>query len=54
MLLLAELNFLEHPILDKFQQPLPRFQSYFTQGHPDYDVYGISVVITGDKNNEDC
>jgi hypothetical protein len=24
------------------------------QGHPDYDVYGMSVAITGDQNNEEC
>jgi hypothetical protein len=53
MVLLLKLSFLEYPILDKLQQPLPR-QSYFTLGHPDYDVCGISVAITGDKNNEDC
>jgi hypothetical protein len=45
MVLLSELSFLEYPILDKPQQPLPRFQSYFMQGRPDYDVNGVSVVI---------
>jgi len=54
MVLLSELSFLEYPILDKSQQPPPRFRRYCMQGHPYYDVYGMSVAVTWDKNNEGC